>query len=112
MAIESIREGGALIARAEDRVDGTNAKAFQDDLASVIDESDRTVILDLERVFYISSAGLRAILLTAKALRRQEARLAVCCLSERVREVFQISGFDKIIAVHPTVPEAMSALRP
>ena len=50
MAIEFVREGGALIARAEDRVDGANAKAFQEELESVIDENDHTVILDLEKL--------------------------------------------------------------
>ena len=112
MAIESVREGGTLITSAEDRVDGANAKAFQEELESVIDENDHTVILDLGKLFYISSAGLRVILLTAKALGRQDTKFAVCCLSEPVREIFQISGFDRIIAVHATVPEAMDALRP
>ena len=112
MAIEFVREGGALIARAEDRVDGANAEAFQGELESVIDENDHTVILDLGKLFYISSAGLRVILLTAKALGRQDTKFAVCCLSEPVREIFQISGFDRIIAVHATVPEAMEALWP
>ena len=111
MAIESERGGGTLIARAEDRVDGANARAFQDDLESAISNKDREVVLDLHRLCYISSAGLRVILLTAKALKRQEAKFAVCCLSDSVKEVFQISGFDKIIPVHPTVPEAMDALR-
>jgi anti-anti-sigma factor len=111
MAIESEREGGTLIARAEDRVDGANARAFQDELESVISDNDREVVLDLHKLFYISSAGLRVILLTAKAMKRQETKFAVCCLSDPVREVFQISGFDKIIPVHPTLPEAMDALK-
>ena len=72
MPIESVREGGTLIAKAEARIDGANAKAFQDELESVIDQDDHAVILDLENLFYISSAGLRVILLTAKALQRQE----------------------------------------
>ena len=111
MAIESEREGETLIARAEDRVDGRNARAFQDDLESVISHNDREVVLDLQRLFYISSAGLRVILLTAKALKRQQAKFAVCSLSDPVKEVFQISGFDKIIPVHPTLPEAKDAFR-
>ena len=55
--------------------------AFQDELETIIDENDRTVILDLQKLLYISSAGLRVIMLTAKALGRQEIKFAVCSLT-------------------------------
>ena len=111
MAITTEREGATLIAMAADRVDGANARELQSDLEDAIQESDRTVILDLQQVVYISSAGLRVILLTAKALQRQQAKFAVCSLSESVREIFEISGFDKIIPVHTDRAEAITALR-
>ena len=110
MGIKTERTGATLVATAEERVDGANARGFQNDLEQAIEEGDRTVILDLKQLFYISSAGLRAILLTAKGLQRQQAKLAVCSLSDPVREIFEISGFDKIIPVHPTLGEAITAL--
>ena len=110
MPIQAERYGSTLVAKAENRVDGANAKAFQDDLESAIEESDRVVILNLEDLSYISSAGLRVILLTAKALGRQQAKFAVCSLSDQVQEIFQVSGFDKIIPVHSSLPDARKAL--
>ena len=92
-------------------MDGTNAQEFQGELSSAIAETDRAVVLDLEHLSYISSAGLRVILLTAKALQRQDAELAVCSLSDSIREVFAISGFDKIITVRDSQAEAVAALR-
>jgi anti-anti-sigma factor len=111
MAIEAERDGTTLIARTDARVDGANARAFQDELETIIDEDDRTVILDLQRLLYISSAGLRVILLTAKALGRQEIKFAVCSLTDPVQEVFKVSGFDKIIGVHPSLSDAKAALQ-
>ena len=102
--------GGVLVARTEDRLDGVNAREFQDALQGVIDDSDRAVVLDLGRLTYISSAGLRVILLVAKTLQRQDGNLAVCSLSGPVREVFKISGFDKIIQTHDSQAEAIAAL--
>ena len=67
MSIHTEREGSTLIAIADERVDGANAREFQNELEAAIDENDHAVILDLQRLFYISSAGLRVILLTAKA---------------------------------------------
>ncbi len=110
MAIQAEREGDTLVAKAEGRIDGTNAREFQDDLDSVIEEGDRTVILNFEDLMYISSAGIRVVLMTAKTLQRREARFALCSLSEPVREIFEVSGFDKIIPIHASQADALSAL--
>ena len=48
--------------------------------------------------------------MTAKSLQRREARFALCSLSEPVREIFEVSGFDKIIPIHSSQDEAISAL--
>ena len=110
MAIQAEREGDTLVAKAEGRIDGTNARQFQDDLDSVIEEGDRAVILNFQDLMYISSAGIRVVLMTAKTLQRREARFALCSLSEPVREIFEVSGFDKIIPIHSSQDEAISAL--
>ena len=110
MELSVQREGGTLIATTGDRVDGTNAREFQTALEEAIDESSRALILDLAHLSYISSAGLRAILLTAKSLQRQNATLVVCSLTESVREVFEISGFNQIIPIHDTMDAAKAAL--
>ena len=110
MGISTEREGATLIAKTEGRVDGANAREYQDALEAAIDPADRAVILDLENLAYISSAGLRVLLLTAKTLRKQNATLSVCSLSEPIRQVFEISGFDKIIPIHASQAEAVAAV--
>ena len=110
MAINIERDGGTVIAKIDGRLDGANAQEFQGDLTGAIEDSDRAVILDFANLSYISSAGLRVILITAKALRRQDAELAVCSLSDPIREVFEISGFDQIIPVRDTQADAIAAI--
>ena len=111
MAIEAERDGTTLVAMTDARVDGGNARAFQDELETIIEDNDRTVILDLQKLLYISSAGLRVILLTAKNLGRRDVNFAVCSLTDPVQEVFKVSGFDKIIRVHPSLSEAKAAFQ-
>ncbi len=111
MGVSTERQDNTLIAKTEGRIDGANAREFQDALDAAIDSSERAVVLDLEEVSYISSAGLRVILLTAKSLQKQDAKFAVCSLSESIREIFEISGFDQIIAVHDSRNEAVDALK-
>ena len=109
MAIETERQGDTLIAKTDGRVDGTNAREFQTDLEAAIDANDRAVILNMEKLSYISSAGLRVILLMAKVLQGRNAKFAVCSLSEPIHEVFAISGFDKIISIHASQAQALAA---
>ncbi len=110
METRTDRTGGVLVVRTGGRLDGVNAREFEDALQGVIDDSDRAVILDLGRLTYISSAGLRVILLVAKTLQRQDGNLTVCSLSGPVREVFETSGFDKMIQTHDSQAEAIAAL--
>ena len=110
MAIYAEREGDTLVIKADGRIDGANARAFQSDLEAAIEDTDRTVVLDFESLSYISSAGIRVILMTAKMLQRRDGVFALCSLSDPIREIFQISGFDKIISIHASVDEVISAL--
>ena len=109
MKVTKEKEGETLVAKVEGRVDGTNAGEFQKALEAVITEADRVMILDCEKLTYISSAGLRVVLLTARSLQRKSSKFAVCSLSEEIGSVFQISGFDRIIPVHASFADAHAA---
>ncbi len=110
MNVEAQRQGESLVLITEGRVDGANATDFQDALKGAIRESDTAVVLDLENLTYISSAGLRVVLLVAKDLQRQGAKFAACSLLAPVKEVFVISGFDKIIPIHDSQEAAIGSL--
>ena len=109
MELGIVRENGILIASPQGRLDGSNAQEFQGSLTEAISADDRAVVLDLADLSYISSAGLRVILMTTKTLQRQNTGLAVCSLAEPIREVFEISGFDKIIPVLASQPDAIAS---
>ena len=111
MEVETKRQGDTLIAMTDGRIDGANAREFQTALDAAIDANECAVVLDMERLSYISSAGLRVILLTAKALQGRNRKFAICSLSESIREVFEISGFDKIIPIHASEVEALAAFK-
>ena len=110
MDVTSERQDGVLSAQVGGRIDGTNASEFEEAIRTAIEESDRAVIMDFEKLVYISSAGLRAILLTAKSLDNRNAKFALCSLSDQIGEVFETSGFDKVIAIHSSKAEALASL--
>ena len=104
------RHDDILSADVGGRIDGSNVVQFEEAIRTAVEDSDRAVIMDFEKLAYISSAGLRAVLLTAKTLQGRNAKLVLCSLADPIREVFEISGFDKILPIHPTKAEALASL--
>ena len=111
MELETEWEKGTLIVMLEGHIDGSNSREFQSALADVTTDAGASLVLDMEQLTYISSAGIRVILQATRTLRGRNGRLLVCSLSGTVRDVFGMSGFDKIIETHDTRTEAIAALR-
>jgi anti-sigma B factor antagonist len=107
MEISQRTEGAIRIVAVEGRLDSTTSPEFEETLFEAIGDGARHLIVDCRLLAYISSAGLRVILKAAKDLKRSEGRLELCALQDYVREVFEISGFDSFLPIHPSVEEAM-----
>ena len=110
MTTESSCETGALVIRAGNRLDSANAREFHHQLGPAIETARQAVIVDMEELIYISSAGLRVILQVSKQLERHSVRFAICSLSKPVREVFEVSGFDRVIDIRPSRADALAAV--
>ena len=97
-----------MVLEPRGRLDGHSTPAFEERLLGCIEAGERAVLLDFGNLDYISSAGLRAVLKASKRLSDLNGRFALCALNANVREVFRISGFDTIIAVHPDAAAALA----
>jgi anti-sigma B factor antagonist/stage II sporulation protein AA (anti-sigma F factor antagonist) len=69
-------------------------------------------VLDFSRVDYISSVGLRVLMIAGKAARARGARIAVAALRPVVQEIFSISRFNGVVEMFPTVAAALAAISP
>jgi stage II sporulation protein AA (anti-sigma F factor antagonist) len=91
------------------RLDGTNAADAEQALLARIQDGPNHVILDMSALEYISSAGLRVVLLAAKHLRKTGGTLSLCGMREHIREVFEVSGFLSLFAVSDDLAAARAA---
>lgn len=91
-------ENGVLIAEARGRLDGASAGDFERAVQEATGDCKRALLIDCENLSYVSSAGLRAMLLIARALARRNVPFALCSLPDRVAKVLDVSGFDWIIS--------------
>ena len=71
-------------------------------------ESRGALVLDFSGVEYISSVGLRVLMIAARQMRAAQARLSVAALRSVVAEIFSISRFDKVLAVNATLEDALA----
>ena len=110
LSIQTEQVGGTLIARLNGRVDGQNAQDFQAAIEGLLEGKDVNLLLDLEQVSFLSSAGLGVLLAIARQLHKKARKIGVCALSDSIRGVFLISGFHKIIPTHATREDAVAAI--
>lgn len=109
MDISENSRGGALIISAAGRLDSTTAGALEAVLPARTREQ-KAVILSLADVPYVSSAGLRVLLIGAKAAKAAGNMLVITGLSPAVREVFDISGFSKIFTIEDDIDTAIATI--
>jgi anti-anti-sigma factor len=79
------------------RLDSSTFLSLEKTINGLYQSADDKVLIDFSSLSYISSSGLRLILVAAKRARQVGGRLLLCELSPAVREVFEISGFLKIM---------------
>ncbi|MXZ80078.1 MAG: STAS domain-containing protein [Gammaproteobacteria bacterium] len=108
--LEVEQEQDTFILKISGRIDGSNAGEFQSKVQESIPLDAGSVILDMNDLIYISSAGLRVILLLAKNLKGRKGKLAMCSVAGPVKDVFTISGFSAIIPTYDNRASALSAI--
>ncbi len=107
----AVEQAGAVsVVAVKGRIDGSNAREFEEKLMAGIGAHETSVVLDMSTLDYISSAGLRVFLVVAKHLQEADRGFALCSLSAEVGEVFEITGFNSIINIHDDRDAAVSAV--
>ena len=99
MELRSRLEGAVTVVSPQGRIDLERAPLFEKALAPILEEckpGQRSVLLDFSGVDYVSSVGLRALMIAARRVAAQKGRIAVAGLQPLVREVFEISRFHLV----------------
>ncbi len=109
MQIASTEVNGVTLIRVEGRMDAPAAPEAEDAFREVIDAGATRVVLDLSGVEYISSGGLRVIIMLMKSLEKARGRLIICNPSPFVSEVFEITHLSRRIPIYPNQEEALTA---
>jgi anti-anti-sigma factor len=104
-------EGQCRILRVSGRIDFESALDFEQQINSMIQQDADCFIIELSEVELLSSAGLRVLLSTAKRVSHRDASLGLAAPSQVVRQVFEISHFNLLFKIFPSVSAAIAALK-
>jgi anti-anti-sigma factor len=85
---------GVLILEPSSAINSANAKTFASRIVETIELRQCNIVIDFQKVNYISSAGFRSLLIIGKSAENADRKLVLCGMSPEVRRVFEIAMFD------------------
>lgn len=110
MNIELEEIDGITVATLYGELDGRTAPIVQDRLLT-LPAAGGKALLEMSGVSYISSAGLRALLMLYRQMATNDGRVALAGLSENIRDVMTVTGFLEFFDDYATLEDGLAALR-
>jgi anti-anti-sigma factor len=102
-------EGNITVLAVAGRLEPMGGKDLRDTLEALSNDS-KDLLVDLENLDYMASAGFRELFLVGRKLGRQGARLAVCGLQGEVRRVFELAKFDTAYPIYTNRAVALTEM--
>ncbi len=103
MELNSIKKDGYNIMYVNGRLDSTTAGDFEKNLLPLLENSKENIV-DFKELKYVSSSGLRVLLVAAKQLSTNDQKLTIVSMQDHIKEVFDISGFTELFNILPANP--------
>ena len=107
LTVETQDDGVARTIAVIGRLDSNTVRSLESTVQELAGNERPAVVFDLERMTYVSSAGLRVFLVAAKQVHKAGGKVVFCNLADNVHEVFKVGGFDRILTLRETKEEAL-----
>jgi anti-sigma B factor antagonist len=110
MNITEQMQGEVVFLGLHGRLDANTSASLESAFMKLVEQGQGKFVFDLHGLDYVSSAGLRSLLVAAKMIKVIQGKLALTRMNNHVREVFDMSGFSSIFSIHATEAEALHAV--
>lgn len=107
MEINEITNDQCVIVGITGRLDTTNYSLLENKLMEMIENNQHKILVECSKMDYISSSGLRILLMALKKITQVKGKFVLCSLQENIHEIFEISGFTSIFEIHPNQEAAL-----
>lgn len=110
MDLQTTIENNAIVVTISGRLDAVTAPEYEKRVREMIASGNNDFVVDFAQLDYISSAGLRALLLMAKLLKEKNGNVCFANVDGNVRSVFEMSGFAALFKMENSVADALATL--
>ena len=110
MEIRIEQSGAAWVVSVAGKLDALSAGNYEEVVNQLMAQGKTRFVVDCAKLDYISSAGLRVLLKTAKQLKPKGGQALFANVQGKVLEVFEMTGFGAILGIHDSVDAALTAL--
>src|SRR5262249_19648695 len=111
MEIHKERVGETHVVTASGRLDGIYSTAFANQIGELVTGTNPKILIDFTDVDFVTSAGLRALLLLVKKAAASGGVFALCGVNEQIREVLDVSGLPAMFSIYADRAEGIEALK-
>ena len=106
------KKNDILILRLGGRLDAVTSPQLEKHVMSSIDDGNNSkVLMNFEKIEYLSSAGMRLLLSTTKKLKSKQGKFVIACVNDGVMEVIKMAGFDHILNIRKTEQEGLGEFK-
>lgn len=89
------------------KLDSSNSEEIEKKIVGIVDDGEKKILLNMSSLIYISSAGLRVLLVLARKLKADNGKLVLCSMNPNINDVFDVAGFLPIFTIYPDQDEAL-----
>lgn len=110
MEVTSRDEGDTVVIYVDGDLTTNSSSEAEEEINEILEGRSGNVVINLQKVNFIASTGLRIILALGKRLNADGAKLCVCSMNPTTKSVFEMSGFSKIFPIFDTEEEAIEGI--
>jgi anti-sigma B factor antagonist len=109
MEITEKKRENSVVLELKGRLDAASSESLWSTIDGLVDRGERYLILDFSELNYISSSGLRVLLMAARRVKAVNGKLALVSLNDQNQAVFEIAGFSSVFTVYQSQEEAVDS---
>lgn len=111
MEIKKAEQHDIVVLELHGRLDTATATALEHEFTQLVAGSRTKIVVDFAEVVFMSSSGLRTLLLAGRQIKNIGGKIVLCALQEQVKNVFEVAGFSMLFEAFATKAQAIEALR-
>jgi anti-anti-sigma factor len=108
MDIREEKRGKVKIVGLRGRLDANSSQGVENQLLALMNQGEDRLVLDFSELTYMSSLGLRVLMMVAKNIKQVNGKLALSGLNDHIYEIFKIARFTNIFSIYPNCDEAVA----